>query len=58
MVKVEQENASTPLKLVCGNNHFEPIEIYSKITNVHIFIHNDDGKKKKLQIKISIKKYF
>jgi hypothetical protein len=47
MVKVEQENASTPLKLVCGNNHFEPVEIYSKITNVHIFIHNDDGGKKK-----------
>jgi hypothetical protein len=43
MVKIKQENASTPLNFVYGNNHFEPTKIYSEITNIPI--HNDDKKK-------------
>jgi hypothetical protein len=46
MVNVKQKNASTPLNLVYGNNHFELVEIYSKNTNIPIPIHNDDKKKK------------
>jgi hypothetical protein len=44
MVKIEQKNASTPLNLVYGNNHFAPTKFYFKITNIHI--HNDDPEKK------------
>jgi hypothetical protein len=47
MVKVKQKNASTPLNLAYGNNHFEPAESYSEITNLPIRIHNDDKKRKK-----------
>jgi hypothetical protein len=32
MVQIQQENTSIPLNLVYGNNHFEPVNIYSKIT--------------------------
>jgi hypothetical protein len=44
IVKIKQENTPTPLNLVYGNNHFEPDEINSKITNIPIHIHNDDQK--------------
>jgi hypothetical protein len=46
MVKIEQKNASTPLNLAYGNNHFEHTEFYLEITNIPIHIHNDDPKKK------------
>jgi hypothetical protein len=46
MVQIQQENASIPLNLVYGNNHFEFVNIYFKITNIPIYIHNDDKKGK------------
>ncbi len=36
IIKVEQENESTPLNLIYGNNHFELAYIYSQITNIPI----------------------
>ncbi len=47
MVKIEQENESTPLNLVYGNNHFKPIDIYSIIIDIPIHTQNDDEKKLK-----------
>ncbi len=47
MFQIQQENASIPLNLVYGNNHFEHVNIYSKITNIPIYTHNDDKKKGK-----------
>ncbi len=40
MVKVEQENESTPLNFICGNNHFELADIYSQIKNIPIYTVN------------------
>jgi len=45
MVRIEQKNASTLLNIVYGNNHFELVEIYLELTNIPIYIHNDDPKK-------------
>jgi hypothetical protein len=44
MVKVEQENESTLLNIVCGNNHFESIDIYLIITYIPMYTQNDDEK--------------
>ncbi len=46
MVKVEQENESTPLNLIYGNNHFELADIYSQIIDIPIYTQNDDKKMK------------
>jgi hypothetical protein len=47
MIKVEQENESTLLNLIYGNNHFEIVDIYSQIINIPICTQNDDKKMKK-----------
>jgi hypothetical protein len=47
MVKVEQENESTPLNLIYGNNHFEIVDIYSQITDISICTQNHDKKMKR-----------
>ncbi len=45
MVKIKQENTSTPLILYMGTKHFELAKIYLEITNIPIHIHNDEKKK-------------
>jgi len=37
---------STFLNLIYGNNLFELAEIYLEITNIPIYIHNDEKRKK------------
>jgi len=37
MVKIKQENGSTPLNLVYGNNQIEPTKIYQKITKIYSY---------------------
>jgi hypothetical protein len=44
MMKVEQQNEPTPLNLVYGNSHFEPIDIYYQITNIESS-HSHDAKR-------------
>jgi hypothetical protein len=40
MVQIQQENASTPLNLVHGNNHFKHVDINSKIYKFIIIIYS------------------
>jgi hypothetical protein len=47
MVQIQQENASTVLNLVYGNNHFELADIYSKITTLFLFLLITTTKKKR-----------
>ncbi len=47
MAQLQQENASTPLNLVYGNNHFEHVDIYLEITNLFLFLLVMMTKKKK-----------
>jgi len=38
MAQIQQENASAPLNLVYGNNHFEHVDIYLEIANLFLFL--------------------
>jgi len=50
MVQIQQENASTVLNLVYGNNHFELADLllFKNYNFIPIFTHNDDKKKEKI----------
>jgi hypothetical protein len=57
MVKVKQKNASTPLNLVYGNNHFEPTKVIQKL-QIFLFIFIMMTKKRKITTAQNVNKCF